>query len=110
MARAVNLGGGHFGPKTLILCLVLLLSCSLVVGSAFQSTAADNHIVLENQQPGTDHWQLWRSGYLAADDVDKQIKGYASATSVNKGESITVCFINPAPCFDSARSGRICDG
>jgi hypothetical protein len=48
-----------------------------------------NPIVLENQQPGTSQWQLNISPYLVADDVNKQIKGYASATSVNKGQSIT---------------------
>ena len=100
MTRAVNVHGGHSGWKMLIRCLVLLLSCGLVVGSASRSTAADNPIVLENQQPGTDQWQLWRSGYQTAGDVDKQIKGYASATSVNKGESITFYVtVNPAQSF-----------
>src|SRR5207245_8615176 len=43
-------------------------------------------VSLENQQTGATSWQL--SG-KPADDVNKQIEGYASATSVNKGESIT---------------------
>src|SRR2546425_114960 len=46
-------------------------------------------IVLENQQPGSANWQMLLSGFQPADDTVKQIKGYASATSVNKGESIT---------------------
>src|SRR2546426_5208449 len=46
-------------------------------------------IVLENQQPGSANWQMLLSGLKPADDVSKQIKGYASATSVNQGESIT---------------------
>src|SRR6266513_3043153 len=46
-------------------------------------------IVLENQQPGSGNWQMWLRGIPPADDVGKQIKGYASATSVNKGDSIT---------------------
>src|SRR6266513_2131044 len=46
-------------------------------------------IVLENQQPGSGNWQVWLRGIPPADDVGKQIKGYASATSVNKGDSIT---------------------
>src|SRR5438552_3704451 len=46
-------------------------------------------IVLENQQPGSGNWQMLLSGFQPADDTVKQIKGYASATSVNKGESIT---------------------
>lgn len=60
---------------------VFLLCLSPYVAFA-QST---NPIVLENQQPGTTQWQLSQS----ADDVVKQIKGYASATSVNKGSAIT---------------------
>ncbi len=47
-------------------------------------------IVLENQQPGSGNWQMGlSSSFRPADDVVKQIKGYASATSVNLGESIT---------------------
>src|SRR5437667_385861 len=45
-------------------------------------------IVLENQQPGSMGWSMWPAG-KPADDAGKQIKGYASATSVNLGESIT---------------------
>src|ERR1700682_5473455 len=49
--------------------------------------AQSNPIVTENQQPGTSNWQIpWG---LSADDVAGQIKGYASATSVNKGQNIT---------------------
>jgi len=49
--------------------------------------AQSNPIVTENQQPGTSNWQIpWG---LSADDVTGQIKGYASATSVNKGQNIT---------------------
>lgn len=46
-------------------------------------------IVVENLFPGSESWQMRRPGFQPADDVGKQIKGYASATSVNKGESIT---------------------
>src|SRR5207244_1805463 len=61
------------------------------------STSTDNSvtftfvspIVLENQQPGSGNWQMWLRGIPPADDTSKQIKGYASATSVTKGESIT---------------------
>jgi hypothetical protein len=48
-----------------------------------------NPTVVENQQPGTDTWQLGREGFRISDDARGQIKGYASATSVNKGESIS---------------------
>src|SRR5207302_717300 len=46
-------------------------------------------IVLENQQPGSGNWRMWLHGTSPADDTGNQIKGYASATSVNQGESIT---------------------
>src|SRR5881392_2142438 len=69
------------------------------------STSTDNSVtftpvspvVLENQQPGSGNWQMWLHNIPPADDVNQQIKGYASATSVNKGESITFYVtVNPA--------------
>ena len=63
---------------------ILLLWTSTIYGQSV------NPIVLENQQPGSDQWELQRAGFLIADDVAKQIKGYASATSVNLGESLTL--------------------
>jgi hypothetical protein len=54
-------------------------------------------VVLENQQLGSGNWQMWLRGIPPADDVNQQIKGYASATSVNLGESITFYVtVNPA--------------
>lgn len=62
--------------------------------------AAQNPIVVENQQPGTSQWQMWQSVYQPAADVNKQVKGFASAASVNKGESITFYVsVNPAQSF-----------
>src|SRR5439155_18829339 len=54
-------------------------------GPALASAADSNPIVIENQQPGTSAWQISRVG----SDAVGQIKGYASATSVNKGQNIT---------------------
>ncbi len=48
-----------------------------------------NPIVLENRHPGTTAWQIGRHGYRVANDRQQQIKGYASATSVNEGARIT---------------------
>ena len=79
----------QFGQKALRFLVVPSASLGFMIGSASSLIAAANPIVLENQQPGTSQWQLWQSVYQAANDVGKQIKGYASATSVNKGESIT---------------------
>ena len=59
-----------------------------------------NPVVIENQQQGSPNWQMWRPGYRNADDVAKQIKGYGSATSVNKGDSITFhVTVNPAQAY-----------
>jgi hypothetical protein len=70
----------------------LLYSCILVFIFPFRQqvlNAADNPIVLENQRPGTNQWQLWQPNFRVADDSSKQIKGYASATSVDLGQPIT---------------------
>jgi hypothetical protein len=47
-----------------------------------------NPIIEENKQPGSPDWRLNLGEYQVSDDRGRQIKGYASATSVNKGEPI----------------------
>ena len=60
------------------------------------SVLAANPIVEENQQPGSSDWVLLKP----ANDVDMQIKGYASATSVNLGGAITFYVsVSPAQNF-----------
>src|SRR5438309_7083183 len=60
--------------------------------------AADNPIVLENQQPGSNGWYWFPLKWGA--DATGQIKGYASATSVNQSESITFYVsVNPAQTY-----------
>src|SRR5205823_932488 len=62
--------------------------------------AADNPIVLENQQPGSTGWQLYGAGYQVADDAAGQVKGYASAASVNKGQAISFAVtVSPAQTY-----------
>src|SRR5215813_10993938 len=76
----------------LVVAGMLLTSWVLLV----PAHAADNPIVVENQQPGTSQWSLTRE----ADDATGQIKGYASATSINKGESITFYItVSPAQTY-----------
>ncbi|PYT52609.1 MAG: hypothetical protein DMG43_11235, partial [Acidobacteria bacterium] len=75
--------------------------------STFSNTAgattlsAQNPIVLENQQPGTSNWQIGDFfGLPVATDAKGQIKGYASAPSVNKGGNITFYVsVNPAQTY-----------
>ncbi|MEO6026533.1 MAG: N,N-dimethylformamidase beta subunit family domain-containing protein, partial [Candidatus Binatia bacterium] len=53
-------------------------------------TQQESVITAENHKPGTDEWQFWRYGWARTDDTTEQVKGYASATSVNRGEPITL--------------------
>jgi hypothetical protein len=73
--------------------LVLLLAVVLVplvvtVPRQPASSPPTNPIIEENKQPGSDAWRLGLGSYRVSDDATQQIKGYASATSVNKGDSI----------------------
>lgn len=48
----------------------------------------DNPIRTENLLPGSGDWRIGAGDTVGADDLGRQIAGYASATSVNLGESI----------------------
>ena len=77
-----------------LLFLLSLVGSSVVLPAA----AATNPIVTENQQSGTTAWQL--PGLLTADDTSKQIKGYASTTSVLQGGSIAFYVtVNPVQTY-----------
>ena len=52
---------------------------------AAAATPADNPIVIENRLPGHPGWRIPWSGHVLANDVTKQIKEFASETSVNRG-------------------------
>jgi Subtilase family len=66
---------------------------SAQTAAVLPGASGGNSVVVENQQPGTNQWRLG----LTAPDAGGQIKGYASATSVNKGEDITFFVtVNPA--------------
>ncbi len=53
--------------------------------SGVELRAASNPITLENQQPGTADWGILTAGH----DQNLEIKGYASATSVNAGQTLS---------------------
>jgi hypothetical protein len=79
--------------------LVLLALALFVTATALPTIPAQaaNPIVNENNQPGSDAWQL---GALVSDDATGQIKGYASATSVSQGQSIALYVtVNPAQTY-----------
>jgi hypothetical protein len=79
----------------LIGVLVLLVMVVSVVPATPQPPA-NNPIVVENQQTGSSGWVLTMQG----DDATGQIKGYASATSVNQNQTITFYVsVNPAQTY-----------
>src|SRR5712691_9051300 len=76
--------------------LIAGLLMSAIVFPARSAVAADNPVVVENQQPGTSAWQLSQT----ADDINGQIKGYANTTSVLQGGSVNLYVtVNPAQTF-----------
>jgi len=80
--------------KTLTTAFLLSICWTWLTVAAVQ--AQQNPIVIENQQPGTTAWKMSQ----AADDVNMQIKGFASLTSVNQGGQIDLyVHVSPAQSF-----------
>jgi hypothetical protein len=83
--------------KRLVLTLLVfgLLTTAITV-PPLSAAAADNPVVVENQQAGTSAWKLTKT----ADDVNGQIKGYADAVSVSQGGSVNLFVsVNPAQTY-----------
>src|SRR5579859_3432702 len=80
-------------PPRILLVMCLALVCLLPPSSA-GSTA--NPIPAENQLPGSESWRLGQPGFQQSVDTVGQIQGYASATSVARGESINF-FVTVSP-------------
>src|SRR2546429_492600 len=78
-----------------VFCLAALVGLTLLPTT---TAAQSNPIVLENQQPGTTQWQIpWGS---SATDSAGQIKGYASAVSLKKGQNVSFSVsLNPAQSY-----------
>jgi hypothetical protein len=77
--------------------LVVGVFLAATVDPLLAHAVGPNPIQLENQNLGTTDWQL---GGTVADDVNNQIKGYASATSVTVGSSIDfLVTVNPAQSY-----------
>ncbi len=75
---------------------VLLMAAVMLAtnpATPMRALAADNPIGAENSLPGSTGWRL---GSLVADDQTQQVKGYASATSVNQNATITL-FVSVSP-------------
>ncbi|TMD57181.1 MAG: hypothetical protein E6I87_14875, partial [Chloroflexi bacterium] len=83
--------------RLIAVLFVLFLMAIAAPSPAGTAIAAGNAITTENQQPGSSGWQL---GSLVANDASGQVKGYASATSVLPGESLTLYVtVNPAQTY-----------
>jgi muconolactone delta-isomerase len=79
-----------------VAALLAVLVVCFAAASPPPGAQAANPIVTENQQPGTSAWELGTE----ATDAGAQIKGYASATSVNKGDPIDFFVsVNPAQTY-----------
>src|SRR5437867_2387293 len=79
------------------LALLSLLTLPGPAASPRLALAADNPITIENQQTGSNAWEL---GSLVADDVNQQIKGYASSSSVLQGGSLSLFVtVNPVQTY-----------
>jgi len=83
--------------RVLSLFTPFCLLAMLAIGLRPIPAAAQNPIVLENQNPGTNAWYI--QGNTGSDSVG-QISGYMSATSVNKGQPITFYVsVNPSQTY-----------
>ena len=74
---------------TVLLCAVVFISLE----PRLEATEALNPIIVENALPGEESWKL--------DDpaMQREIEGYASATSINVGESINLFVSTAAPSY-----------
>jgi hypothetical protein len=79
-----RIGSRRSGRQPRAWYLVALVA--FIAGAApLSGTAAPNPILVENQQPGTTSWQF--TNYNKA--MNHEIEGYASLTSVDKGDQIS---------------------
>src|SRR5438477_11625340 len=76
----------------------VLFSLPMVLLAAFQiaATGQPNAIQLENARQGTNVWKLSNPA------ENQEIEGYASATSVNRGDSIGFFVRTTSPTFTLA--------
>jgi hypothetical protein len=79
---------------------VLVVPLLSIIGAPPAKAAVANPVIEENRLPGSSGWRIPTAGNTIGDDAGGQIKGYASATSVNRGEGITfMVSVSPAQTF-----------
>jgi hypothetical protein len=85
----------------ILLPFLLVLTSIILLQPPAQTANSHNPITIENQKPGTPDWQLTNPA------TGGEIEGYASLTSVNRGEEIKL-FVNtkePSYTIDIFRMG-----
>jgi len=92
MPRTRTRLGRPLGRLPHVWLALFTLVATMTAISASPAHADPNPVVTENQQPGTSQWRITKPG----DDVKQQVKGYASATSVNLGDTVTF-FVSVKP-------------
>jgi hypothetical protein len=77
--------------------ILITLGAGTGCSSHHNDAGRPNPIVIENLRPGSKNWRI---DHTPADGVRQQISGYASATSVNVGGSITLFItVNPVQTY-----------
>ncbi len=98
MADRDNSRPHRFSRRTFLRAAGVGAAALVLSGWPRPSRRRPNPIIAENLLPGSDGWRIGRYPYRVANDRDQQIKGYASATSVNQGQTIRFFVtVNPAP-------------
>ncbi len=104
-ARRYYIPGGRVEVAGLLRALALVLAILILTGMPLAQPgsilrAQSNPIVAENQYLGSRAWRIDYNIGRIADDVEQQIRGYASAVSVNHGETIHFhVTVNPAQSY-----------
>lgn len=83
----------RFASRQILWSLLVALEAISPALATGQSTAPLNPIQIENRKPGTSDW------ILAKPARNHEIEGYASATSVNQGETIRLYVHSAAPTY-----------
>ncbi len=83
----------RFASRQILWSLLVALEAISPALATGQSTAPLNPIQIENRKPGTSDW------ILAKPARNHEIEGYASATSINQGETIRLYVHSLAPTY-----------
>lgn len=90
----------HIIPNIIAAALAVTTFVQQVIPSSAVVDRVGNPIPAENQNPGDNGWRLDLQNWAVSDDVNGQIQGYASKTSVQKGGNINFHItVNPTQTY-----------